>query len=213
MLFNPSGTRKEGISTPMVCSYNFRLWDNDFLYAVALSLFFQGFFSICIRSSENCGSYLFMQLQFWSFSKLVSHKLSKVHITFNQQKGTLLQKYCSWLSRWPRMRATARLSHRYHRIARVSQHGQMGWDTPRPVACALEVRYPPFKRCISTDLRDTIWKQGKTRAIPPPLCDMISKGDCAIWGVTRDSTADPLRHPFFFQRSQRIPQQTHKDAY
>ena len=97
-----------------------------------------------------------------------------------------------------RKTASLRLSQRYPSIARCGFFGVSTWpwlvcDTPSPLserfpqglwrACEVEARYPPPppKGVSQRYLRDTLWKQGKTRAIPS-LCDTISKGYCAIWG-------------------------------
>ena len=72
------------------------------------------------------------------------------------------------------MRDTARLSQRYLPILRygvflVSQHGELGAIPPPPFlgVCPLESM------------------QQSRGAIPPPPQDTISKGYCAIWGVSR----------------------------
>ena len=54
--------------------------DNDFLYAVALVLFSLGFLSVYISGFQILGNIYYMQLQFWSFSELISHKLLGVRV-------------------------------------------------------------------------------------------------------------------------------------
>ena len=57
-----------------MCSYNCRLRDSYFLYAVALALFFAGTPSNMHCSFQDSQKIIyFMQLQFWRFSELILH--------------------------------------------------------------------------------------------------------------------------------------------
>ena len=51
-------------------------------------------------------------------------------------------------------------------------------------ACEAEVRYPPPQKGYLSDTR-AIPYENKANGRDTPLCDTISKGYCAIWGVSR----------------------------
>ena len=57
-------------------------------------------------------------------------------------------------------------------------------------ACEVEVRYPPPQRGISEILARYHMKT-RQHACETPLCDTISKGHCAIQGVSRTGPLSP----------------------
>ena len=58
------------------------------------------------------------------------------------------------------------------------------WAFPPCRACEVEVRYPPSKGVSQRYLREKP-HENKANGCDTPLCDTISKGYCAIWGVSR----------------------------
>ena len=98
------------------------------------------------------------------------------------------------------LRDTARLSQRYPPIARygvlVSQHGQLGAIPPPPFLSLSPFESmrsggaipPPQKGYLSDTC--AIPYDNKANGCDTPLCDTISQGYCAIWGVFRTG---PLR--------------------
>ena len=100
----------------------------------------------------------------------------------------------------------------------VSQHGQLGaiplplfWAFPPWRACEVEVRYPPSKGVSQRYLRDTLWKQGQTRAIPPSAI-LSRKGIARYGGVSRTG---PLRYwlVFIWPRNELILQRFRLQQY
>ena len=102
---------------------------------------------------------------------------------------SLVAPYCAiprdYLSDTPLLRAMRLL---------VSQHGQFGamplplfWAFPPWRACEVEVRYPPTQKGY---LSDTCAKT-RQNGCDAPLCDTISKRDCAIGGVSRTGSQIP----------------------
>ena len=96
----------------------------------------------------------------------------------------------------PVLRDTARLSQRYPPIARYGVFDVSTWPigchTPSPFsecfaplrACKVEVRYPPPSKGYLSDTC-AIPYENKANGCDTPCCDTISKGCCAIWGVSR----------------------------
>ena len=92
-------------------------------------------------------------------------------------------------------RDTARLSQRYPPIARYGVFGVSTWpigcDTPSPFSepfplgehAKWRCDTPPQKGYLS-DTRAILY-ENKGNGCDTPLCDGISKGYCAIWGVSR----------------------------
>ena len=54
---------------------------------------------------------------------------------------------------------------------------------PLALACALEVRYPLIQEGYLSDT-SAIPHENKAKRVRCPLCDTISKGYCAIWGIS-----------------------------
>ena len=95
----------------------------------------------------------------------------------------------------PVLRDTARLSQRYPPIARCGVFGVSTWpngcDTPSPFSkrfplgehakCRCDT--PPLRRGISAILAR--YPENKANGCDTPLCDTISKGYCAIGGLSR----------------------------
>ena len=118
----------------------------------------------------------------------------------DQERGGVQKSMGSKLS-GPVLRDTARLSQRYPPIARCGVFGVSTWpigcDTPSPFSerfpplrvCEVEVRYPPPQKGYLSDTC-AIPYENKANGCDAPLCDTISKGYCAIWGVSRTG---PLR--------------------
>ena len=97
----------------------------------------------------------------------------------------------------PVLRDIARLSQRYPSVARYGVFGVSTWpigcDTPFSLfsafapwrACEVEVRYPPPpQKGYLSDTRAIPYKN-KASGCDTPLCDTISKGHYATWGVSR----------------------------
>ena len=95
----------------------------------------------------------------------------------------------------PVLRNTARLSQRYPPIARYGVFGvstlPIGCDTPSPFLSISPMESmrsggaipTPPKGCLSDTC--AIPYENKTNGCDAPLCDTISKGYCAIRGVSR----------------------------
>ena len=110
----------------------------------------------------------------------------------------------------PVLRDTARLSQRYPPIARYGVFGVSTWpigcDTPSPFSERFPLGEhsewrcdtPPSKRYLSDTC--AIPFENKAKACDTPLCDTISKGYCAIWGVSRTG---PLSSDLRSSRSNR----------
>ena len=62
----------------------------------------------------------------------------------------------------------------------MSQHGQIGCDTPRP---GIRTRAIPAKQKRYLGDACAIPYENKAKRVRYPLCGAISKGYCAIWGV------------------------------
>ena len=104
---------------------------------------------------------------------------------------SLVAPYCAiprdYLSDTPLLRAMGFL---------VSQHGQLGAIPPPPFLSISPLESmqsggaipPPEKRYLSDTC--AIPYENKANGCDTPLCDTISKGYCAIWGVSRTG---PLR--------------------
>ena len=111
-------------------------------------------------------------------------------------------KTSGWASSWyqssalsgPVLRDTARLSQRHPPIARYGVFGVLTWpigcDTPSPLESMRSggAISPPQKGYLSDTC--AIPYENKANGCDTPLCNTISKGYCAIWGVSR---IGPLR--------------------
>ena len=114
-------------------------------------------------------------------------------------QGKSPQKHC--VLSGPVLRDTARLSQRYSPIARygflVSQHGQLRYPLPlflsdspfESMRSGGAIPPPPQKGYLSDTCAFPF--ENKANWYDTPLCHTISKGYCAIWGVSRTG---PLRN-------------------
>ena len=136
----------------------------------------------------------FRKSRVWSSLKKTSNFITKNFWDSLCTRGAypkgLVAPYCAiprdYLSDTPLLRAMGFL---------VSQHGQLGaippppfWAFPPWRTCEVEVRYPPQKGYLSDTC--AIPYENKANGCDTHLCDTISKGYCAIWGVSRTG---PLR--------------------
>ena len=135
---------------------------------------------------RQCASQAYQQLHTLSERAKRHPKTQRGKLFYLQwHLGGLVAPYCAiprdYLSDTPLLRDMG------------SQHSQLGVIPPPPFlsvsgprkACEVEVRYPATKGVSQLCLRDTHPMKTRQNACDTPLCDTISKGYCAIWGVSR----------------------------
>ena len=128
---------------------------------------------------------------------VLTHGLTEGHdfgFTFGEWKAILVAPYCAiprdYLSDTPLLRAMGFL---------VSQHGELGAIPPPPFLSVSPLEsmqsggaIPPPQKGYLSDT-GAIPYENKANGCDTPLCDTISKGYCAIGGVSRTG---PLRKQF-----------------